>query len=91
MDSATPIGFRLLSLLGIAVFVGLGWLISVDRKAIRWKPVFWGVGLQFIFGVIVLHPSMQDFFFWCGEWRRHSAPVICGSRSDFYFRVHGSP
>ncbi|MEC8382639.1 MAG: nucleoside transporter C-terminal domain-containing protein [Myxococcota bacterium] len=63
MDSGTPIGLRLLSLLGIAVFVGLGWLISVDRRSIRWKPVLWGVGLQFIFGVIVLHPTMQDVFF----------------------------
>lgn len=63
LASETPIGLRLMSLLGILVFIFLGWLVSVDRKAITWRPVFWGVALQFIFGLIVLHPSMQSHFF----------------------------
>ena len=51
------------SLVGVLVFVGLAWLLSVNRKGINWKPVIWGVVLQFIFGLIVLQPSMQQFFF----------------------------
>jgi len=54
---------RLFSLFGLAVMVGLAWLLSVNRKAISWKPVVWGVALQLVFGVIVLNPAMQDFFF----------------------------
>ncbi len=54
---------RLFSLVGLAVMVGLAWLLSVNRKAISWKPVLWGVALQLAFGVVVLNPAMQDFFF----------------------------
>lgn len=54
---------KMMSLLGIAVFVLLAWILSVDRKNIQWKPVLWGVGLQLIIAVVVLHPTMQQFFF----------------------------
>lgn len=59
----TTLADRLLSLLGIAVMVGLAWVLSVDRKAIRWRPVLWGVGLQLAFGLVVLSPALQRFFF----------------------------
>jgi len=32
----------------------LAWLFSTDRRAIRWRTVAWGLGLQFIFAVIVI-------------------------------------
>ena len=54
---------KIISLIGLAVFVGVAWLLSVDRKNIQWKPVLWGVGLQIIIAVVVLHPTMQQFFF----------------------------
>ncbi|MDP6935167.1 MAG: Na+ dependent nucleoside transporter N-terminal domain-containing protein, partial [Myxococcota bacterium] len=56
-------GLRLLSLTGIGVMVGLAWLLSVDRSSIRWRPVFWGIALQLAFGLVVLHPALQGFFF----------------------------
>ena len=50
---------RLLSLVGVLVFVGVAWLISVNRKGIKWKPVIWGVALQFIL--------LDDFTKWLGS------------------------
>ena len=41
---------RLRSLIGLAVLVGIAWLLSRNRKAIDWKLVGWGVGLQIAFG-----------------------------------------
>ena len=54
---------KIMSLMGLAVFIGVAWLLSVDRKNVQWKPVLWGVGLQIIIAVVVLHPTMQQFFF----------------------------
>jgi len=51
------------SLLGIVVLLGIAWLLSRDRQHIRWRPVIWGVGLQILFGLIVLSPSVGDIFF----------------------------
>jgi CNT family concentrative nucleoside transporter len=54
---------RAFSFFGLLVIIGLGWLMSVDRKAVNWRPVIWGVGLQLAFAVVVLTPGLQDFFF----------------------------
>ncbi len=45
---------RGLSLVGIAVLVGVAYGLSLDRKRIDWRPVLWGVGLQLVFGLLVL-------------------------------------
>jgi concentrative nucleoside transporter, CNT family len=45
-------------LLGMAVLVGLAYLFSTARTAIRLKTVLWGLGLQFAFGVFVLNFGM---------------------------------
>jgi len=62
-ETDTSFAFRLLSIVGIGVFILLAWLMSVDRKGVAWKTVAWGVALQFIFAVVVLHPSLQSYFF----------------------------
>ncbi len=54
---------RLISLLGIGVFVLVAWVISVDRRNVNWKPVLWGIALQGLIAIVVLHPTMQQFFF----------------------------
>jgi len=54
---------RGLSLFGVPVMIALAWLMSVDRKAVNWRPVIWGVGLQFVFALIVLTPALQAIFF----------------------------
>jgi concentrative nucleoside transporter, CNT family len=63
MNESAPIVYRLLSLSGIMFFLLCAWLLSVDRKNIAWRTIIWGVGLQFIFAIIVLHPLSQEFFF----------------------------
>ncbi|MEY3328210.1 MAG: hypothetical protein RLZZ115_1091 [Cyanobacteriota bacterium] len=45
---------RGISLLGLFVFVGISYLCSVNRQAVRWHPVLWGIGLQFILAVLIL-------------------------------------
>ncbi len=45
---------RVISLLGLLVFIAIGYLGSNNRKAVRWNTVGWGVGLQLLLGVIIL-------------------------------------
>ncbi|BBD57577.1 Na+ dependent nucleoside transporter [Nostoc sp. HK-01] len=45
---------RAISLLGILVFIGISYAFSVERQAIRWRTVAWGLGLEFIFALIIL-------------------------------------
>jgi len=45
---------RLVGVLGLAVLLGLAYLFSTNRKAIRWKTVAWGLGLQFALAIFVL-------------------------------------
>jgi concentrative nucleoside transporter, CNT family len=41
-------------ILGILAILGACWAFSTERKAIKWKIVAWGVGLQLLFALIVL-------------------------------------
>ncbi|HSR50179.1 MAG TPA: NupC/NupG family nucleoside CNT transporter [Acidobacteriota bacterium] len=45
---------RLIGLVGIALLLGLAWLFSTKRSAIRWKTVAWGLVLQLLFALFVL-------------------------------------
>ena len=45
---------RFQGLIGLVVIVGIGGLLSKDRKAIRWATVVWGLVLQFTLGYIVI-------------------------------------
>jgi len=45
---------RLTGILGILTMLGLAFLFSTNRRAIRGKTVAWGLGLQFTFAVFVL-------------------------------------
>ena len=49
-----PLTARLQSLLGIPVLLGLAWGMSTNRKLIPWRVIGWGLGLQFLFAVLVL-------------------------------------
>jgi CNT family concentrative nucleoside transporter len=58
---------RLTGLLGIALILGIGILLSRDRRAIRWRVVVWGLGLQVLFAIFVLRvPAGQALFRWLG-------------------------
>jgi len=50
-------------LLGILVFVGLAWLLSEDRRAVLWKYVVLGLGIQLALALVLTYvPAIQDFF-----------------------------
>ena len=48
---------RYTGILGLAAMLALAWAFSTDRRAIRWRTVVWGLGLQFVFAVFVLRSS----------------------------------
>lgn len=45
---------RLIGLAGIVAFMALGYVLSHKRSAIHWRTILWGLGLQWIFALIVL-------------------------------------
>src|ERR1700687_1773758 len=45
---------RFAGILGLATMLGLAYIFSTDRKAIRLKTVLWGFGLQLCFAIFVL-------------------------------------
>ncbi|MGH7628831.1 MAG: NupC/NupG family nucleoside CNT transporter [Gemmatimonadales bacterium] len=54
---------RYVGLLGIALIIGAGVLLSRDRRAIRWQVIAWGLGLQVAFALFVLRvPAGRELF-----------------------------
>ncbi len=49
---------RLTGLLGLFVFLVLAYGFSTNRRAIRWRTVFWGLGLQILFAFLVIKWSV---------------------------------
>jgi len=45
---------RARALLGILALLGLAWLMSVNRKRVPWRILFWGLALQMIFALFIL-------------------------------------
>jgi CNT family concentrative nucleoside transporter len=54
---------RATGLLGLAVLLGLAWLLSYDRRRIPWRLVGTGLALQATFGVLVLKTTPGRWFF----------------------------
>src|SRR5213594_969809 len=53
---------RFTGLIGICVILAAAWLFSTNRRAIRRRVIFWGLGLQFAFAVLVLKTSFGKIF-----------------------------
>jgi len=45
---------RAISALGILIFMSISYALSVERQAVRWRTVAWGLGLEFIFALLIL-------------------------------------
>ncbi|QKQ76235.1 NupC/NupG family nucleoside CNT transporter [Nostoc sp. TCL240-02] len=45
---------RAISALGILVFIGISYVFSVNRQAVRWRIVAWGLGLEFALALVIL-------------------------------------
>jgi concentrative nucleoside transporter, CNT family len=85
---------RLVSLLGLGVFVALAYGLSVNHRAVRWKPVAWGMALQFIFAILILKTQVGlNVFQFLGDgvtrfldFSDAGAAFVFGERfKDFYF------
>jgi CNT family concentrative nucleoside transporter len=68
-DSTPPevrprsVASRLTGVFGLIVVLGLGVALSRNRRAISWRVVAWGVGLQLLFAIFVLRvPIGQKIF-----------------------------
>src|SRR5690348_4069897 len=53
---------RFSGLLGLIVIVAVAFLFSANRRAIRPRVVYWGLGLQFSFAFIVLKTPVAEWF-----------------------------
>ncbi len=45
---------RAISALGLLVFIGISYGFSINRRAVRWRTVAWGLGLEFVFALLIL-------------------------------------
>jgi len=54
---------RFIGVLGMLVLLGLAWAMSYHRRDVKLRIVFWGLGLQFLFAVIILR---QDYWSFAG-------------------------
>jgi len=52
---------RFIGVLGMLVLLGLAWALSYHRRDVRLRIVFWGLGLQFLFAVIILRQDSWSF------------------------------
>jgi CNT family concentrative nucleoside transporter len=53
---------RFTGLLGIVAILAVAFLLSRHKRAIKWSILFWGLGLQFVFAVIVLKTDAGKLF-----------------------------
>ena len=59
----TPITTRLSGVIGMVLILAIGFAFSANKKAIRWKTVAWGLGLQIVFAIFVLRvPFGRELF-----------------------------
>jgi concentrative nucleoside transporter, CNT family len=66
-DQEVPVG-RLTGLLGLVTMLGLAYLFSANRRAIRVKTVALGLFLQFLFAIFVLRFSFgRNLLEWAGH------------------------
>jgi CNT family concentrative nucleoside transporter len=52
---------RFIGVLGVLALVGLAWAMSYHRREVRLRVVLWGLGLQFLFALIILREDVWSF------------------------------
>ncbi|MBT7616629.1 MAG: NupC/NupG family nucleoside CNT transporter [Calditrichaeota bacterium] len=50
-----------LSVFGLLALLGIAYAMSYHRSDVKLKPIFWGIGLQFLFAVIILIQDYRSF------------------------------
>ena len=54
---------RFVSVIGLLVMMLIAWLISADKKKMNWRLIVSGVGLQIVFGLLILKTTPGEMFF----------------------------
>jgi CNT family concentrative nucleoside transporter len=49
---------RIISVLGLFSMMAIAWLLSNNRRAIRWRPVLVGTALQVVFAILILRTDV---------------------------------
>jgi concentrative nucleoside transporter, CNT family len=63
LDVQTSLGERFMSLVGLAILIGFCLIMSKNRRHVPWRLVLMGVGLQILFGAIMLRTDAGAFAF----------------------------
>ncbi|XP_045384264.1 sodium/nucleoside cotransporter 2 [Lemur catta] len=59
---------QLMSFAGICIFIIILFACSKHHRAVSWRTVFWGLGLQFVFGLFVIRTDPGfNAFQWLGD------------------------
>ncbi|MDE1154103.1 MAG: nucleoside transporter C-terminal domain-containing protein [Acidobacteriaceae bacterium] len=82
---------RFTGLLGLLVFLGIAYALSTDRKAIRWRTVAWGLGLQILFAFIVLRAQWGQVVLSTGSTLVTSLLGHAADGSSMVFGALGNP
>lgn len=86
LPAQTGILDRVISFVGIFLLVGIAWLLSTNRSRIDWRPVLWGIGLQLLFGAIVLSDAASYFFFTVVDTGVNQLISFAGDGATFVFQ-----
>jgi CNT family concentrative nucleoside transporter len=78
-DVDVPIHQRLLSVLGLVAMLAIAWGMSVDRRRVPWRVVFWGMGLQLVFALFILKTPMGTAMF---AWLNDIVLALLGFTND---------
>ncbi len=71
--------------LGIAVLLGICFLLSNDRKAINWRTVGIGIGLQFVLALMILKvPGVRQLFDYAAQFFQ-SILAFSNAGAEFIF------
>lgn len=80
----------MISLLGLVTMLAVSFLLSSNRKKIQWSTIVVGVGLQVLFGLLILKTDMgKEFFVVVGngfkrilDYTQNGSSFIFGSLAD---------
>ncbi|MBX3177952.1 MAG: NupC/NupG family nucleoside CNT transporter [Candidatus Hydrogenedentes bacterium] len=70
---------RCISLAGLALLVALAWALSENRRAVSWRLVAWGMGLQFALGLLVMHTQAGVVFF---QWVKAGFDILTRASAE---------
>lgn len=76
---------RLVSLFGVFVLLIFGFVFSTAPRKIIWRQVAWGMGLQFVLGLIILRWRLGQAVFQCAGGKVSQFLSFTDSGSGFVF------